>query len=103
MKTGKLIISSIVLGLIGVACAGQPTEPPATPDVPSAGPPPAEAPPAASATPAPAPAEAAAGAWDGRVCWVMIPAMIRAGRLNDYAGRATEISRGESSLTSEPS
>ena len=62
MKTGKLIISSIVLGLIAAACAGQPTEPPATPEVPSAGPPPAEAPPAASATPAPAPAEAAAAA-----------------------------------------
>lgn len=62
MKTGKLIISSIVLGLIAAACAGQPTEPPATPEVPSAGPPPAEAAPAASATPAPAPAEAAAAA-----------------------------------------
>jgi len=62
MKTGKLIISSIVLGLIAAACAGQPTEPPATPEVPPAGPPPAEAPPAASATPAPAPAEAAAAA-----------------------------------------
>ncbi|MES1182444.1 MAG: superoxide dismutase family protein [Myxococcales bacterium] len=62
MKTGKLIISSIVLGLIAAACAGQPPEPPATPEVPSAGPPPAEAAPAASATPAPAPAEAAAAA-----------------------------------------
>ena len=59
MKTGKLIISSIVMGFMVAACAGQATEPPATPDVPPAAPPPAEAPPAASAASATAPAEAA--------------------------------------------
>jgi Cu-Zn family superoxide dismutase len=59
MKTGKLIISSIVLGFMISACAGQATEPPATPDVPPAAPPPAEAPPAASAASATAAAEAA--------------------------------------------
>jgi Cu-Zn family superoxide dismutase len=60
MKTGKLVTSSVVLGLIAFACAGQPTEPAAAPEVPSAAPPPVDAPPAASATPAAAPAEAAA-------------------------------------------
>ena len=60
MKTGKLVTSSIVLGFIAAACANQPTEPPATPDVPAAAPPPVDAPPAASAASPVAPTEAAA-------------------------------------------
>jgi Cu-Zn family superoxide dismutase len=60
MKTGKLITSSIVLGFIAAACAGQPAEPPAAPEAPAPAPATAEAAPAVpSAAPA-APAEAAA-------------------------------------------
>jgi len=60
MKTGKLVTSSIVLGFIAAACAGQPAEPPAAPEAPAAAPAAAEAAPAVpSAAPA-APAEAAA-------------------------------------------
>jgi superoxide dismutase, Cu-Zn family len=65
MKTGKLFTSSIVLGFIAAACAGQPAEPPASPEIPSAAAPPADAPaaasaapPASAATPAAAPAAA---------------------------------------------
>jgi superoxide dismutase, Cu-Zn family len=65
MKTGKLFTSSIVLGFIAAACAGQPAEPPASPEIPSAAAPPADAPAAASAAPpasAATPAAAAAPA-----------------------------------------
>src|SRR4051812_38192651 len=46
---------------------------------------------------------AGGGVWDGRVCWVMMTRMIRAGLWVDYAGRATAMMRGESSPTSEAS
>jgi superoxide dismutase, Cu-Zn family len=63
MKTGKLFTSSIVLGFIVAACAGQPAEPPASPEVPSAAAPAADVPAAPSAAPAaPAAAPAAAAA-----------------------------------------
>jgi len=59
MKTGKLVASSIVLGFVVAACAGQPAEPPAAPEAPPVAPAAVEAAPAAPAVPA-APAEAAA-------------------------------------------
>lgn len=48
MKTGTLVTSSIVLGLMVAACAGQPAEPPAAPEAPAVAPA-VEAAPAASA------------------------------------------------------
>lgn len=62
MKTAKLFVGSVVLGMFVAACAGQPAEPPAAPEAPAApAAPSAEAPAAPSAAPA-APAAPAASA-----------------------------------------
>jgi Cu-Zn family superoxide dismutase len=53
MKTAKLFVGSVVLGMFVAACAGQPAEPPAAPETPAApAAPSAEAPAAPSAAPA---------------------------------------------------
>jgi Cu-Zn family superoxide dismutase len=61
MKTAKLFVGSVVLGMFVAACAGQPAEPPAAPETPAAPAPPADAPAAPSANPE-APAAPAASA-----------------------------------------